>query len=96
MIMKKLLYIQAVIDHPELLAKIVEQLASRKIPDGVNHAMLKSWITMQTSSTEAFATGTVDIKNNEDIVHNPFATPFLFTCLKLQREYMLTWSTGMN
>ena len=94
--MKKLLYIQASFDQPELLAQMVEQLAYRRSTDEVNHELLKSWITMQTSSTEAFASGTVDIKNNQDIVHNPFTTPFLFTCLKLQREYMLTWSTGMN
>ena len=94
--MKKLLYIQASFDQPELLAQMVEQLAYRRNTDEVNHELLKSWITMQTSSTEAFASGTVDIKNNQDIVHNPFTTPFLFTCLKLQREFMLTWSTGMN
>jgi hypothetical protein len=94
--MKKLLYIQACIDHPELLAHMVEQLASRKNIDGVDHAMLKSWIIMQTSSTEAFASGTVDIKNKEDIVHNPFTTSFLFTCRKSANNYYLTWCMGMN
>ncbi len=81
--MKKSLLISARFDQPGLLEDFVEKLAWRRYEFGYCLAevprMLKA---IESSSTETFVSGTVDIMSENEKIQMPFITRYLFTCMK--------------
>jgi len=58
-------------------------------------------LDLETSSTEAYVSGTLSfsgIKNNDDAPFNmPFITSMLFTCVKSKEDgYHLLWSSSLS
>ena len=103
--MKNTLHITASFDQPEFLQNLVEKLAYRRYEIGYgNEKMPRGWKALETSSTETYVSGTIDLDfstgNNESVderIHMPFITCFLFTCIKGKNEpYQLNWSTSLS
>lgn len=100
--MNKSLHIIATLNEPELLESLVEKLAGRLHNIGYSHEVVqKDWQTLETSSTEAYVSGTLSfsgIKNNDDAPFNmPFITSMLFTCVKSKEDgYHLLWSSSLS
>jgi predicted secreted acid phosphatase len=98
-VMKKALHISAALDQPELLENMVEKLAYRRYEMGYGkEKMPKGWEADETSSTEAYVSGTVEFSYNEDEkIRMPFITCFLFTCAHGNKEpYKLNWSMSLS
>lgn len=97
--MKKNLHISASFDQPEFVQNLVERLAYRRYDLGYgNEKVPKGFKALETSSTETYVSGTmaIDAVNNEPI-HMPFITCFLFTCIKGKSDpYQLIWSCSMS
>jgi hypothetical protein len=97
--MKKNLHISAAFDQPELVQNLVERLAYRRYDLGYgNERMPKGWKALETSSTEAYVSGTLAIDTNRDEhINMPFITCFNFTCIKGPSDpYQLIWSSSLN
>ena len=102
--MKKNLHINAAFDQPELVQDLVEKLAYRRYEFGFSkEVMPRGYKALETSSTEAYVSGTLAIDfsgtvavSNEKI-NMPFITCFLFTCIKGYGDpYKLIWSTSLS
>lgn len=97
--MKQELHITARFDEPEFVQNLVEKLAYRRYDIGYsNEQVPKGFAALETSSTEAYVSGTLHIQEegNEPILM-PFITCFLFTCIKGKTDpYQLIWSSSMN
>jgi hypothetical protein len=97
--MKKDLHISAAFDQPELVQNLVEKLAYRRYEFGFSKMpMPGGFKALETSSTEAYVSGTmgIDMDNNEHI-NMPFITCFIFTCIKGNSEpYQLIWGSSLN
>ena len=102
--MKQNLQISAAFDEPEFLQNLVEKLAYRRYEFGFSKlGMPKGLKALETSSTEAYVSGTVGIglptgdDTNAEKVNMPFITCFLFTCIKGQGDpYKMIWSTSLS
>jgi hypothetical protein len=96
--MKKELYISTTLDQPALLESLVEKLAWRRYDRGFAKAkMPRNFKGIETSTAETYASGTVAITDNDEILNIPFITSFLFTCIKgNDDEYKLTWASSMS
>jgi hypothetical protein len=97
--MKKRLHITATFDQPALLQNLVEQLAYRHYDIGYSKLPVPSGFkALETSSTEAYVSGTMQIDLNEnELINMPFITCFIFTCIKEEKEpYQLIWSSSCN
>jgi hypothetical protein len=99
--MNHTLMIAASLEEPELLKEIVEKLAACKRDTGFGQAMLPGdWAVIDTSSTEAFVSGTVVIAeeaNDEARVNMPFYSSFFFTCAKEKKtRFQLTWAQSLS
>jgi hypothetical protein len=102
--MKKHLHISAAIDQPEFLQNLVEKLAYRRYEFGFSkQGMPRGLKALETSSTEAYVSGTValefpaDTKEGVEKINMPFITCFLFTCIKGYGDpYKLIWSTSLS
>lgn len=102
--MKKNLHISATFDEPEMVQNLVERLAYRRYELGFDKApMPKGLKALETSSTEAYVSGTLGLEfpaNNEagiEKINMPFITCFTFTCIKGKTEpYQLIWSSSLN
>lgn len=94
--------ITATLDQPELLESMIEKLASRRYDIGYsNEAVPKDWQAVETSSTEAYASGTLSFSglmtNDEASINVPFITSMLFTCIKGREDgYHLLWSSSLS
>ncbi len=99
-VMKKELHINARFDQPEFLQTLVEKLAYRRYEFGFSKLPVpKGNRALETSSTEAYVSGTmaIDIENEEEKINMPFITCFLFTCIKGYGDpYKLIWSTSLS
>ena len=99
-VMNKSLQITATVDEPESLQNMIEQLAYRRNDAGYgNEKMPRGWKPLQTSSVETYVSGTVvlNFNNKEERINMPFATCFLFTCIKeKEQSYKLNWSTSLS
>jgi hypothetical protein len=97
--MKTHLHISAAFDQPELVQNLVERLAYRHYDIGYGkERMPQGWKALETSSTEAYVSGTlaIDADNNEHI-NMPFITCFNFTCIKGKSDpYQLIWGSSLN
>lgn len=98
--MKQSLHISAAFDQPEFLQNLVEKLAYRRYDVGFSGLpMPAGYKGLETSSTEAYVSGTMAIDTNQDPEHidMPFITCFLFTCIKGEGDpYKLIWSTSLS
>ncbi len=97
--MKQHLHIEAAFDCPELVQNLVERLAYRHFEWGYSQLPVPpGWKALETSTTEAFASGTLDIEApGEETIRMPFITGFLFTCIKGKKEpYQLIWSCSLS
>ncbi|MES1217705.1 MAG: hypothetical protein ABUT20_19525 [Bacteroidota bacterium] len=97
--MKKSLHISASFDEPLLVENMIEQLAYRRNEQVLDKIkMPKGWEANETSSTEAYVSGTIELNNNEDEqMRIPFITCFLFTCTRGEKEpYTLNWSISLS
>jgi hypothetical protein len=96
--MKKEMYISTTLDQPGLLESLVEKLAYRRYDIGyAKEKMPVNFKAVETSSGETYASGTVAITDNDEIINIPFITSFLFTCIKgKDDEYKLTWASSMS
>jgi hypothetical protein len=98
----KLVNITATLDQPELLESLIEKLASRRYDIGYSkEAVPKDWQAVETSSTEAYVSGTLafsGLKTDDDASINiPFITSMLFTCIKgKEDDYHLLWSSSLS
>lgn len=101
-VMKQLLHITASLDQPEFVQDLVEQLAYRHNDLGFGKIKLPTgWIALDTSSTETYVSGNMDISGDDatadEQIHMPFITSFLFTCIKGGKEpYQLNWSSSLS
>lgn len=98
-IMKQVLQISAALDQPQLLEFMVEKLAYRRYDIGYGkEKMPLGWEANETSTTEAYVSGTVEIGYNEnEKILMPFITCFLFTCSHGKEEpYKLNWSMSLS
>ena len=95
--MKKSLHITTIIDQPDFLEDIVEKLALRHTDFGHNHKLPDNRETLETSSTETYVSGTMEIDDNGQQINMPFITSFLFTCVKQSEDtYSLEWGLSMS
>lgn len=98
--MKQSLRISASFDQPELVQNLVERLAYRRYEQGYSREKMPAGLkALETSSTEAYVTGTMGIESQDGREHYkmPFITSFLFTCIKGKQEpYQLIWSSSLN
>jgi len=97
--MKTHLHISAAFDQPELVQNLVERLAYRHYDIGYGkEKMPEGWKALETSSTEAYVSGTlgIDADNNEHI-NMPFISCFNFTRTKSPGDpYQLIWSSSLS
>lgn len=97
--MKKDLHITATFDQPGLLENMVEKLAIRHNEKGFVKARVPdSWQAMESSSVEAYVSGTVEFDyNDQQRIRIPFITCFVFTCTKVKNEsYDFNWLISFN
>ena len=101
--MKTRLHISASLDKPELLQNLVERLAYRRYDLGYgNEKMPEGLKALETSSTETYVSGTLELDFNEkgfkkEHINMPFITCFLFTCVKGKSDpYQLIWSSSLS
>lgn len=97
--MKTHLHISAAFDQPELVQNLVERLAYRHYDIGYgNEKMPKGLKALETSSTEAYVSGTLSIDTgNDEIINMPFISCFNFTCIKGKDDpYQLIWGSSLN
>lgn len=81
--MNRILLISATFDQPALLENYVEKLAWRRYDIGYSDTRLpKTLRAFESSSTEAFVSGTMALAENDDFFNMPFITRFLFTCTR--------------
>ena len=90
--MNHLLNVSATLEDPELLTDIVKQLADcgreKNYSQGFVHW---EWAAIDTSSTEAFVSGTLNP------IETAFSTSFFFTCIKEKKsKYQLEWSLSLS
>lgn len=96
--MKKTLQITATIDQQSLLDEMIAKLAHRRIDIGYSNQMMPDGRkALDTSSTEAYISGTIAIEDENEVLNVPFITNFLFTCTKEKdNEYQLEWASSLS
>ncbi|HEY4147651.1 MAG TPA: hypothetical protein VGM41_01915 [Chitinophagaceae bacterium] len=95
------LIIAASLEEPGLLTEIVEKLAACKRNSDINRiALPDDWAVIDTSSTEAFVSGTMAIaeeENQEPPVNMPFYSSFFFTCIREKKaRFELEWALSLS
>ena len=99
LIMNKTLHISTALDKPGLLEDMVEKLVSLRADNGITDLMMPRGLeAIDTSSTEAYASGNIEFDYNEkEKIRMPFITSFLFTCTRNKKEpYDLNWSMSLS
>ena len=96
--MKKLLTIITKVDKPDFIENLAEQLASTQESKGFNaFNPTGEWQPIETSTTDIYVGGTVEIVMENEQLNIPYITNFLFTCLKTKDEiYRLEWSSSLS
>jgi len=96
--MNNSLLISAKLDQPGFLEDLVEKLAYRHYDIGYSTAQVpKNLKAIETSTTETYVSGTVDLGEQDLTIHMPFITRFLFTCVKEKNgSYKLEWSSSLS
>ncbi len=96
--MKKLLTIITKVDEPDFIENLAEQLAHSHADMGYgNSKQTGEWQPIETSTTDIYVGGTVEIIMENEQLNIPYITNFLFTCLKTKDEvYRLEWSSSLS
>jgi hypothetical protein len=97
--MNSKVYLIAFLDKPDLLEDMVERLAQRRYDIGYGKSKLpEPWKALESSTTENYISGTIEFAFNEqEMLRVPFASSFLFTCIKENREdYKLIWGSSLS
>jgi hypothetical protein len=97
-VMNKSITISTTLDQPGLLEDMIEKLAYRRYDVGYGKELVpRGQTALETSSTETYLSGSVALEDSDEIIHMPFITSFLFTCIKGKNEsYKLAWSTSLS
>ncbi len=95
------LVIAASLEEPGLLTEIVEKLAACKRNSDFSRVILPGdWTVIDTSSTEAYVSGTMAIaeeENEESPVNMPFYSSFFFTCIREKKaRFELEWVLSLS
>ncbi len=92
------LAISITVDEESLLRNLVEKLAHRRYDLGYLHqAMPEGWQAMETSSIEAYVSGTMDISHKDGNIDIAYTTCFSFTCIKIEgEENSLAWVNSLS
>ena len=90
--------ITAILAESKFLKNLVEKLAERRNDIGYNFEKVQpGWQAIETSSIEAYVSGDIILSDKKDLINMPFATCFLFTCIKRRgSEYKLTWANSLS
>jgi len=97
--MENSLCITAAVDHPGMLEILIEKLASRRNDnDSCKEKMPKGWQPFETSSTEVYLNGSVELfYSKDDYTRMPFTTSFLFTCMGTKKDsYKVNWGISLS
>lgn len=88
----------AKIDEIDFLEELVKDLAYRRYDIGYsNESVPEGWSAMDTSSLEAFVSGTIALAEGNEQFAVPFTTCFMFTCTKAKEEgYDLSWMSSLS
>lgn len=97
--MDHVLHIHTQFDEPHLLQSLIEKLASRRSDIGYGKEKVPGEaVAIDTSTTEAYVSGTICMEGAEDHFAIPFVTSFLFTCIKPgdDSNYHLNWASSLS
>lgn len=96
--MKKLLSIVTKVDQPGYIENLVEQLAYSHTDMGYAlNKQIGEWQPIETSTTDIYVGGTLEINRENEEMNIPYITNFLFTCVKTKDEiYRLQWSSSLS
>ena len=96
--MNNYIHIAAILDRPDLLENMVEQLAYRHYDLGYGQQRVPlDSEALETSSSTIYLSGTVAFDEKGEHLEIPFITNFLFTCVKGADDvYKLAWSTSLS
>lgn len=86
------------IDEMEFLEELVKDLADRHNDIGYsNESAPIGWNTIDTSSLEAYVSGTIAMADDKEHSVMPFTTCFMFTCSKVRKgDYELSWISSLS
>jgi hypothetical protein len=81
-----------------LLVFLVEKLADRRLSAGYDQeAVQPGWHAIETSSLEAYVSGTTNLSYDNDAVDAGFTTSFIFSCTKASgKAYSFTWLCSLS
>lgn len=96
--MNNYIHIAAILDRPDLLENMVEQLAYRHYDLGYGYQRVPlDSEALETSSATIYLSGSVAFEERGEHLQIPFITNFLFTCVKGADDvYKLSWSTSLS
>jgi hypothetical protein len=97
--MKKDLHLVTSVDKPEMMEKLIEQLATRRYDIGYGNAVVPTaWKALDTSSVESYVSGMIEFDYNEtQRIKVPYITCFLFSCIKEKKNpYDLKWGISLS
>jgi hypothetical protein len=96
--MKQQIHIEADFDKPELLKSMVEKLVTRHTEkNSVRRISPLKHESLDTSSTEAYVSGTISMSEGSSDLKIHFDSSFLFTCIKRNNSlYEVTWSVSLS
>ena len=98
-VMKNNLHLVTSVDKPEMMEKLIEQLATRRYDIGYGNAIVpNTWKAIETSSIESYVSGRISFDYNEtQRIKMPYTTCFLFSCTKEKKDpYDLTWAISLS
>jgi hypothetical protein len=86
------------IDEFDFLEEVVKDLATRRYDIGYcRESVPAGWNAIDTSSIEAYVSGTIAMADDTEHSIIPFTTCFFFTCSKVKRgEYDLSWISSLS
>lgn len=96
--MKKFLTIITKVNEPEFIENLVEQLAHSHTDMGYgSYKKIGEWQPVETSTTDMYAGGTIEMSMNNEQLNLSYIAKFLFTCLKKKDgAYKLEWSSSLS
>lgn len=81
-----------------LLVFLVEKLADRRNGTGYDRQTVQpGWNAIETSSIEAYVSGTTNLSHDTDAIDAGFTTSFIFSCTKEKgKAYSFTWLCSLS
>ena len=96
--MKKLITIITKVDQPDFIENLAEQLAYSNANIGYgSYKKTGNWQPIETSTTDIYTGGTIEMLSDAEQLNIPYITNFLFTCLKTKDGiYRVEWSSSLS